>query len=95
MSPGAYVKKGDDIVRLENIASIKLDFRVPEVYVSQVKVGQQVAIKLDAYPNETFSGRIYAMEPVGGRETRTVLLRAPRHQPGLQAQAGHVRARRR
>ncbi len=76
VSPGAYLKKGDDVVRLDNIGSIKLDFRVPEGYVSQVKVGQQVAIKLDAFPHEIFTGRIYAMEPVVDERTRTVLLRA-------------------
>ena len=92
VSPGAYLKKGDDVVRLDNIGSIKLDFRVPEGYVSQVKVGQQVAIKLDAFPNEIFTGRIYAMEPVVDERTRTVLLRARVNNTGLQAQAGHVRA---
>jgi membrane fusion protein (multidrug efflux system) len=76
VSPGAYLEKGDDIARLENIASIKLDFRVPEVYAAQVRVGQPVSIRLDAFPTEAFSGRIYAIEPVVDERTRTVLLRA-------------------
>ncbi len=88
VSPGAYLKKGDDVVRLDNIASIKLDFRVPEGYVSQVKVGQQVAIRLDAFPNETFSGRIYAMEPVVDERTRTVLLRARVTNQGFKLKPG-------
>jgi membrane fusion protein (multidrug efflux system) len=88
VSPGAYLKKGDDVVRLDNIASIKLDFRVPEGYVSQVKVGQQVAIKLDAFPNEIFSGRIYAMEPVVDERTRTVLLRARVTNQGFKLKPG-------
>jgi membrane fusion protein, multidrug efflux system len=88
VSPGAYLKKGDDIVRLDNIGSIKLDFRVPEGYVSQVKVGQQVAIKLDAFPNEIFTGRIYAMEPVVDERTRTVLLRARVNNTGFKLKPG-------
>ena len=88
MSPGAYLKKGDDVVRLDNIGSIKLDFRVPEAYISQVKVGQQVAIRLDAFPNETFSGRIYAMEPVVDERTRTVLLRARVTNQGFKLKPG-------
>jgi membrane fusion protein (multidrug efflux system) len=88
VSPGAYVKKGDDIVRLDNIASIKLDFRVPEVYVSQIKVGQQVAIRLDAFPSETFSGRIYALEPVVDERTRTILLRARVNNQGFKLKPG-------
>lgn len=76
ISPGAYVKKGDDIVRLENISSVKLDFRVPEHYLSKLKPGQEIGIRVDAYPNETFTGKIYAIEPVVDEKTRTILLRA-------------------
>lgn len=76
VSPGAYVKAGEDIARLENISSLKLDFRVPEVYLSQIKPKQDLSIKVDAYPNEVFSGRIYALEPSVDEKTRTVVVRA-------------------
>jgi membrane fusion protein (multidrug efflux system) len=88
VSPGAYLEKGDDIARLENIASIKLDFRVPEIYAAQVRVGQPVAIRLDAFPTDTFSGRIYAMEPMVDERTRTVLLRARVDNQGLKLKPG-------
>jgi len=88
VSPGAYVKKGDDIVRLENIASIKLDFRVPELFVARVRVGQPVAIRLDAFPDDSFSGRIYAVEPVVDERTRTVLARARVTNPGFKLKPG-------
>jgi membrane fusion protein (multidrug efflux system) len=88
VSPGAYVKKGDDIVRLENIASIKLDFRIPEAYVSRARVGQPVSIRLDAFPGEDFTGRIYAVEPVVDERTRTVLLRARVGNTGLKLKPG-------
>jgi membrane fusion protein, multidrug efflux system len=76
ISPGAYVKAGDDIVRLENLSSVKLDFRVPEMYLSQIKPGQELTIKVDAYPNDVFRGRIYALEPAVDEKTRTVVVRA-------------------
>jgi membrane fusion protein (multidrug efflux system) len=88
ISPGAYVEKGTDIVRLENIASIKLDFRVPELYSSQVRAGQQVSVRLDAFPGEQFTGRIYAVEPVVDEKTRTVLLRARVPNQGLKLKPG-------
>jgi len=88
VSPGAYVKKGDDIVRLENISAIKLDFRVPEVFVSQLKVGQLVDIRLDAFPDEAFTGRIYAVEPVVDERTRTVLVRARVDNTGFKLKPG-------
>jgi membrane fusion protein (multidrug efflux system) len=76
VSPGAYVKAGEDIVRLESIGTIKADFRVPEVFMSKVRPGQDIAIRLDAYPGEEFRGRVYAVEPVVDEKTRTVLMRA-------------------
>jgi membrane fusion protein (multidrug efflux system) len=76
ISPGAYLKAGDDIVRLENTSSLKLDFRVPELYVSKLRPNQAVAVRTDAYPNEVFEGRIYALEPSVDEKTRTVLARA-------------------
>ena len=76
VSPGAYVKAGEDIVRLESIGSIKADFRVPELFMSKIRPGQEVLLRLDAYPGEEFSGRVYAVEPVVDDRTRTVLMRA-------------------
>jgi membrane fusion protein (multidrug efflux system) len=76
VSPGAYVKVGEDIARLENISSLKLDFRVPEVYLSQIGPKQDLTIRVDAYPNDTFTGRIYALEPSVDDRTRTVVVRA-------------------
>jgi membrane fusion protein, multidrug efflux system len=76
ISAGAYVKPGDDIVRLENISSVKLDFRIPEAFLDKVRNDQEVAVKVDAYPSESFTGKIYAIEPIIDEKTRTVLLRA-------------------
>ena len=76
VSPGAYIKAGEDIARLENISSLKLDFRVPEVYLSKIRPKQDLSIRLDAYPNDVFPGRIYALEPSVDEKTRTVVVRA-------------------
>lgn len=76
VSPGAYVKAGEDIVRLESIGNIKVDFRIPEVYMAKVRPKQEIALRLDAYPGEEFQGRVYAVEPVVDEKTRTILMRA-------------------
>jgi len=76
ISPGAYVKAGDDVVRLENLSFVKLDFRVPEMYLSQIKPGQDLTIRVDAYPDDAFRGKIYALEPAVDEKTRTVVVRA-------------------
>lgn len=76
VSPGAYVSVGQDIARLENISAIKVDFRVPEIYLAKLKAGQEVGARVDAFVDERFLGRIYAIEPVVDPQTRTVLVRA-------------------
>jgi membrane fusion protein, multidrug efflux system len=96
ISAGAYVKPGDDIVGLEQIAAVKLDFRVPEIFLDKIRREQDVNIRVDAYPKNTFSGKIYAVEPVVDEQTRTVLLRArvpnPEHRlkPGMFARVGLI-----
>ncbi len=88
VSPGAYVKKGDDIARLENIGAIKVDFRVPEGYVSKLHAGQEIAVRLDAFPGESFTGRIFAVEPVVDERTRTIVLRGRIRNDGMKLKPG-------
>ena len=76
VSEGAYVAAGTDIARLEKLDPLKLDFRVPETFLAQLKAGQPVRIAVDSYPLEAFSGAIYAIEPAIDEQTRTVLVRA-------------------
>lgn len=76
VSEGAYVAAGTDIARLEKIDQLKVDFRVPEVFVGRLRPGQAVRVQLDAYGEQTFPGSVYALEPAVDEATRTVLVRA-------------------
>lgn len=90
-SPGAYLQPNQDIARLEDISIIKLDFRVPEMHLEKIKKGQEVSVRVDAYPQQQFTGKIYAIEPAVDEQTRTLLVRARipnadgRLRPGLFA----------
>ncbi|UCH48083.1 MAG: efflux RND transporter periplasmic adaptor subunit [Betaproteobacteria bacterium] len=88
VSPGAYVKAGDDIVILENLSSIKVDFRIPEVHLGKISREQPVALRLDAFPGEEFQGRVYAIQPAVDEETRTVLMRARVSNKGFRLKPG-------
>lgn len=76
VSEGAYVAAGTDIARLDKIDQLKLDFRVPEAFLAQLRAGQPVRIAVDAYAGQEFRGTIYAIEPAIDEQTRTVLVRA-------------------
>ena len=76
VSNGAYLRAGDDIVSLEDISALKLDFRIPEVFLSKITKDQDVNVRVDTFPKEIFSGKIYAVEPAVEVQTRTAMLRA-------------------
>jgi membrane fusion protein (multidrug efflux system) len=88
VSPGAYVKAGQDVARLEGIGTLKLDFRIPELYLGRIRQQQEVLMRVDAFPGETFRGEIYAIEPSVDEQTRTVLLRAHVANPGVRLKPG-------
>jgi membrane fusion protein (multidrug efflux system) len=76
VSPGAYVNKGDDIVRIDALARLKLEVPVPEVYLSKVRVGLPVTVTVDALPGQSFSGNVHAIDPVIDSVSRNVRVRA-------------------
>jgi len=88
VSPGAYVKAGQDVARLEGIGTLKLDFRLPEIYLGRIKTKQEVLVRVDAFAGEAFRGEIYAIEPSVDEQTRTVLLRARVPNPGVRLKPG-------
>jgi membrane fusion protein (multidrug efflux system) len=88
VSAGAYLKAGEDIVRLDKIDVMKLDFRVPEVYLGKIRRDQPVAVRVDAFPGERFAGRVYAVETAVDEKTRTVLLRGRVENRGVRLRPG-------
>jgi membrane fusion protein (multidrug efflux system) len=76
VSVGDYVNPGQDIVNIEHIDTLKVDFRVPETYAAQLKAGQSIRVKLDAVPGPTYEGKVYAIDPAHDPNGRAVILRA-------------------
>jgi membrane fusion protein (multidrug efflux system) len=76
VSVGDYVKEGADLVNLESIDLLKVDFRLPEVHMRQVQAGQTLQVTLDALPGKTFEGRVLAVNPLLDAAGRAVVVRA-------------------
>jgi membrane fusion protein (multidrug efflux system) len=76
VSVGDYVKEGQDMVNLEEIDPLKVDFRVPEVFLSQVKSGQVLQITMDALPDRTWPGKVFAINPLIDANGRAIAIRA-------------------
>jgi len=88
VSLGDYVKEGADLVNLESIDPLKVDFRVPEVYMRQVEVGQTMQVQFDALPGKTFEGRVLAMNPLVDAAGRAVVIRAVVRTPDTSLRPG-------
>jgi membrane fusion protein (multidrug efflux system) len=76
ISVGDYVKEGQDMVNLESIDPLKVDFRVPELAMSQVKDGQTLQITLDALPDKAYDGKVIAINPLIDANGRSIVIRA-------------------
>ncbi len=76
VSVGAFVTAGMQIVNIEKIDQLKVDFKVPELYLSSVTVRQQIELQVDALPGRTFTGEIYAINPLLDVNGRALQIRA-------------------
>jgi membrane fusion protein (multidrug efflux system) len=73
---GQYLGAGTPIVTLQALDPIYVDFYVPQQSVDQVRLGQQVALKVDAYKDQIFAGEISAVNPKVDITNRNVQIRA-------------------
>lgn len=76
VSLGDYVSPGADLVPIESIDPLQVDFRVPESFVGALDPGMPISVEFDAMPGQSRQGQVKAISPqvdVGGR---SVLLRA-------------------
>lgn len=73
---GDVLRDGTDIVNIEDIKTLKVDFRVPERLFTQLKVGLPVEVMTDALPGATYRGAIEAINPRIDANGRSLELRA-------------------
>jgi membrane fusion protein (multidrug efflux system) len=76
VSVGDYVQPGHPIVNLEDLSTLHVDFKVAEVWLSRLRVGQQLIVMTDAFPDTTFNGHVTAIDPRVDATNRTVSVRA-------------------
>lgn len=78
---GEYLEAGKAIVSLHALDPIHVDYSLAERFVSRVKVGQIVNIRLDAIPDRTFQGKVTAVNSGVDTGTRTMKVRATLENP--------------
>ena len=76
VNPGAYLNSGTTIVTVQQLDPIFVDFHLPQRNLADLKVGQKVTLKLDAFKGKTFEGTLSAISPKVDNDTRNVQIEA-------------------
>ena len=92
INPGDFVKDGADLINLEDIGSMYVDFRLPERYQGKLQLGQKVELQLDAFPGRIFKASVQALDPLLDVNGRSVGVRAvlPNTMGEVMVQAGRA-----
>lgn len=73
---GDFVKDGADLVNIEDIGTMYVDFRLPERFQTRVRNGQEVELQIDALPGRMFRARVEAIDPQIDANGRSIAVRA-------------------
>ena len=85
---GDYLKDGADIVNIEDMDAVFVDFRLPERFQSKVKPGQTALLDIDALPGRKFNAKIQAIDPLIEANGRSVGVRGCIDNRQLQLRPG-------
>jgi len=86
VSPGSLVDSQDVITTLDDVSRIKLDFSVPETFLTVVKVGMKIQARSIVYPDRVFEGTVTSIDSRLDPVSRAVKIRAliPNDDGGLK-----------
>ena len=73
---GDFVKDGADLINLEDIGTLYVDYRLPERYQAKVAAGQTIELRLDAVPNRLYKANVEAVDPTIDANGRSIGVRA-------------------
>ena len=76
VSLGDYVSPGQDLVSLQALDTMKVDFSVPESALAYLKPALPIDMTVASYPGEHFAGQVTAIDPLVDPATRSVSVRA-------------------
>jgi membrane fusion protein (multidrug efflux system) len=88
IAPGALVNPGAPIVTLDDLAAVRVDFQVPEQFMSQIHEGQAIDAAVDAYAGQRIRGRIQRIDTRVDERTRAITARAEFPNPDARLKPG-------
>lgn len=90
---GQFIQPGTIVASLQDLDTMRADFSIPELQLSDLSIGQQVTFGLDGYA-EGFTGKITGIEPKIDASSRLISVRAAISDPNGKLSPGQfVQAR--
>lgn len=86
--PGGHIDPAVPLVTLADISKLRCGLDVYEKDIASVRKGQPVRLKVAAFPNRTFEGRITYVSPRVDADSRTVKIRADVDNPAGDLKLG-------
>jgi len=75
-SPGEYLAVQSPVAVVVRTDQLRARIDVPEKWAGSLRAGTEIEIRVEAYPNEVFRGRVVRISPSVASETRTFLVEA-------------------
>jgi membrane fusion protein, multidrug efflux system len=88
VSVGDYLKDGADIVNIEDLEAIYVDFRMPERFQSKIKRGQRAVVNIDSLPGRRYVAQVQAIDPLVDANGRSIGIRGCIDNRQLQLRPG-------
>lgn len=76
ISVGQFLSKGSEVVSLQSLDPVYVDFSLPQQRLGEIKDGLVVDVLTDAYPDQKFAGKVTAINPDIDPTTRNVRVQA-------------------
>ena len=88
ISPGQVIAKNTTLTWLVQMDPVKVEVNVPERFLGQLKLGQEIELSVASLPGRKFRGRVYFIAPQIDTNTRTALVKARLANPKQELRPG-------
>ena len=88
VSQGQYVQPQAPIMRIVRLQPLKLTAEVPEKFAPWIETGREMAVKVDAFPEQVFGGRVVRIAPGVNLKSRAFAIEGDVPNPGGKLKPG-------